>query len=210
MLAGRCKRTGNNWSRKNTGFGARHTWVQIQVLLLMSSRSWESHFLCLGSLMFKMGGVGLLSLQGLFQPQMRTEMLQMHSGRLLTPWFYPPGWGRTSNYTLHPGNPVVWGNLSISLFSQGQHGLSNRSSYSHSPGSRKSIIKVLARLVPAQDWEKLPHVSLPFLKDAGNPGGSLLCTCITPGPAFVSLWPSPMCLCVFFFSVSCKDTHYWI
>lgn len=160
MLAGRCERTGSNWSRKNTGFGARHTWVQIQVLPLMSSRSWESHFLCLGSLMFKMRGVGLLRLQGLFQPQIRTKMLQMHSGRLLTPWFYPPGWGRTSNYTLHPGIPVVWGNLSISLFSQGQHGLSNRSSYSHSPGSQKSIIKVLARLVPAQDWERSCPMSL--------------------------------------------------
>ena len=166
---------------------------------LWAPGSWESHFLCLGSLMFKMGGVGPLSLQGLFQPQIRTEMLQMHSGR-----FHSPGWERIYNYTLHPGIPVVWGNLSISLFSQGQHGLSNSNSYSHSPGSQKSIIKVLARLVAAQDSEREPAPCLsPAPGGCWQPWGFLALHMHHSRSCFVSIWPSlplpRVSLCLFLF-----------
>lgn len=172
----------------------------------MSSGSWESHFLCVGSLMCLKWGSWATQSQGLFHPQIRTEMLQMHSGR-----FHSPGWERIYNYTLHPGIPVVWGNLSISLFSQGQRGLRNSNSYSHSPGSRKSIIKVLARLVAAQDSER---EAAPCLSPA--PGGcwqhwgSLLCTCASLRSCFVSIWPSSLSPCVsvsFSFLFLAKDTH---
>lgn len=123
----------------------------------------------------------------------------MHSGR-----FHSPGWERIYNYTLHPGIPVVWGNLSISLFSQGQHGLSNSNSYSHSPGSQKSIIKVLARLVAAQDSEREPAPCLsPAPGGCWRPWGFLALHMHHSRSCFVSIWPSlplpRVSLCLFLF-----------